>query len=240
MSLPVLGLGGVDEDDTGFDTTDLTFWWRCQAANFSSTNGTIDYSAGDDTVSLEGSAAINTTAKYGDATNGLYVGGSDSRVVLTSSVSSIVTSEEGRVGFPVKIVTWDASAILFYLAVDINNSMLLKLGSSGELAINWINGGSAMTQRETTTSPVSTGTWYYIEYAWKTSSNMRKVYVDNTNVLSRTDTLTALAGTLAKMWLGDKKYVGPNAVFYIGNVRITKNSELSLYESRDQLNYDNS
>ena len=35
-------------DGGSCSTTNVTFWWRAEEANFSGSNGTTDYSAGDD------------------------------------------------------------------------------------------------------------------------------------------------------------------------------------------------
>ena len=53
---------------SGAPPTDITFFWRCETEDFSGTNGTSDYSAGDDTADDNGVAVVlNADAKKNGA-----------------------------------------------------------------------------------------------------------------------------------------------------------------------------
>jgi len=89
----------------GADYSDITFWWRCETADFSGTNGTLDYSAGDDVADLTSEAAINTDAvKYG--TNGLDCPTNYDVARFVPSNNDIIDSSEGRIGFWLRTTTW--------------------------------------------------------------------------------------------------------------------------------------
>lgn len=223
--------------DTGYDTTDITFWWNAEQtdADFSATNGTTDYSAGDDTGAMLGDVVINTDAKY-SGTYGVDFPTSSDRIAFTST--SIVTDEEGRVGFWLYITTFADNRPLFVLYDDASNYLRVRLEGTNNIGTMWRSSGSN-TYWPTTTGLISTGSWLFIEYAWKNSTNYQQFWVDGTNAGTTTSsTMNDFAGSPVYIYFGDS--VGVSADHHSDHFIITTDSTKSLYEARVQLNYDNS
>lgn len=164
----------------GDDYSDITFWWRCEAADFSATNGTLDYSAGDDTASATGSPAINTDAVlYG--TNGLDIPANETASYYNLSVSSIdiVNDAEGRIGFWYRWTgTYDDGECIMYFIDGANSEYAgLFTQTSYRLYFRWADSGGAKDYNTTGTIPL-TDTWYFVEYAWKPAENYREVFIN--------------------------------------------------------------
>jgi len=186
---------GKKSDVTACVITNITFWWRAEALNFSGTNGTSDYSAGDDIAEVVSAAAINAdAAKMG--TNGMdSPTASDVFVFNDGTITDVIDDSEGRIGIWLRITTWSDDQKIFRLYDNDSNIFLIGLTASDELTWLWEDGGTVRTALTTSTSPLpSTGTWYFVEWAWKTSTNYREFFVDGVSIASSSETIGQFAG----------------------------------------------
>ena len=202
------------------DTTNIIFWWRCEAADFDATNGTLDYSAGDDIATLGNEAAINTDAvKYG--TNGLDIPLDYNRA--TFDAISAAMDDEGRVGFWLYINDFDASndSDLFRIICNSNNKAYLHLEGTDELSFAWIDSSTTRDLCSSSSANIAANTWYFIEAAWKTSTDYREIFVNGVSVASGGNcaaTIASFAGAVVTTEIGNVS--GADADYYMDNVII--------------------
>ena len=87
-----------------------------------------------------------------------------------------------------------------------------------------------------TTSPLTTGTWYFLELAWRAVDDYMQMWVDNTAITAYTGSITAFTGSIVlRFGESDGKAVDLHSDHFI----ITKDSTKELYGSRNRLKYDN-
>ncbi|RLC11301.1 MAG: hypothetical protein DRI24_19010, partial [Deltaproteobacteria bacterium] len=114
-------------------------------------------------------------------TNGLDAPDAGSYYSFTVNADDIVDDAEGRIGFWLKINTWANTTGLFKFAYDTDNEVYLILNGGDELYFKWESGG-VTNGVSSTTANLTTGTWYYVEVAWATATNLKRIYVDNVTV----------------------------------------------------------
>jgi len=220
-------------------TTSVTFWWRCEAVDFTATSGTLDYSANDKTANMgDGAALAEAAAKnetYGvDLPNGYdYV---------LFSVPSTTMDEEGRFGIWIYINTFKAGMTIFKMRYDNDNLATISLSGTDELSFTWIDSGTTRTALVTDNANLSTGTWYFIEGAWKTSTDLRELYKDGTELTYASGdgaTIANFASDPSTFNLGDGS-IG-SFDMYFDHVIISSDSTDDLETTcKDQDNYDGS
>ena len=231
---------GALEKDTGVaagdpsEYADILFWWSVEAADFTATSGSSDYSAGDKTATAAGSAeAINTDAVKVE-TNGLDAPSAGDYYSFTVSADDIVDDSEGRIGFYLYINTWAENTGLFKFYSDADNEAYLLLSGGDEMYFKWeysttVNGLSS------TTANLTTGVWYYIEVAWKVSTDLKRIYVNNVLVGTEDTTIDVMGNTPTALEIGTF-YSGEGDI-YIDQFMISNDSTRSLYELRDETTY---
>ena len=176
--------GGAPADP--FD--DILLWWRCEALDFSGTNGTLDYSAEDDIAAASGSAAINTdSVKYG--TNGLDCPTNSSWVTFTVSSDDIVDADEGRIGFWYYQTTQAGDGFIARFILDTNNKSSIAIYDTDGLNWSWTDGSTARTTLNIVDADLDPTTWYFIEAAWKVSTGYRELFVDGVSKGSSSATI---------------------------------------------------
>ena len=220
-------------DEPPTTPADITFWWRCEAADFSGTNGTLDYSAGDDTAALT-NATISADANLGTSpqANGLDC---DSSSHYATFDGDILTSAEGRLYFKFSYNTWVNGAGLFFVDEDANNRWYIELTSDDGLKWYWKDDSTDRTTLVINDAGLSSSsTTYNIELAWNASTNYREVFVNGTSKGSSSDAINAI--TEATVQFGET-YGGGGIDYYIDDIIITSDSAQDLYQFRNEPSY---
>jgi len=216
------------------DTSSVIFWWRAEEADFSGTNGTLDYAAVDDTAALQNEAAINTDAvKIG--TNGLDCPLDYNRAIFTAQSATI--DDEGRMWSWIYINTWVDNATFFILYDDTENFAHVEMNGTDEIEFYWEDSNNARTSLITTTANLSTGTWYFLEAAWKTSTNYRELFIDGNSVGSSNDTIGSFVSPVIETDFGNEDTA--DADLYMDNMGISTDSTTSYYGCRDETEWPN-
>jgi len=209
------------------DTTNIVFWWRAYAADFTATNNTLDYSANDTTGIVQGPSSIHADASYFVTGNGVYSSGGYGRVDFDEPSETI--DDEFRVGFWVKINTWVDGNSFWRITQDGDNTADLRMSGSDELYFYWEDNNNVATALVTTDANISTGTWYFIQIAGKTSTNYREIFVDGSapGTWVSSASISSFAGAPYIMYIGD--VWGGASDFYLDNIIISTDSTVDLF-----------
>lgn len=184
----IVGQGGLGTSAAD-DYSDITFWWRCEGTTLDHPGN--DYSAGDTTTVLAGIAAINTAAVK-NGTNGLDCPTSASYAPFAISSNDIIVAAEGRIGFWLRVTTWvDGAYITEWRDGSGDDRVHPQLNGTDELKFYWKDGGTERTSLISTDANLSTGTWYFVEFAWKTSTDYREIFVGGVSKGSSSATINA-------------------------------------------------
>lgn len=213
-----------DEDLQGDCTGSGAPYACCSAANA----GTCDYHALSGTNGTLSGATISASAdKYG--VYGLYSTGGYSYWYMATP--SYTIDEEARIGFWVKINTWVSAAKLFGIYIDADNYIRIGMvGTSSsdiELACYWEDDNITRTTFSTTTANMATGTWYFVELAYKYSTNYREFFVSGVSKGTDSNTIDRFTSAVANIAVGNVHSYA--ADLYIDNVIISSNSTDDLY-----------
>lgn len=205
---------------------DILFWWRCEGVTL---DGSLDHTEGADSVgSLVSGAAINTDAvKYG--TNGLDIPTTNDYVEFGVTSGDMISSAEGRLGCWFEFTTWVDNALLFdYRHSDASNAMGVKMLSGDGLYWYWTDNSNGRVALSIVDADLDTpGVWYFLEFAWKTSTNYREIFVNGASKGSSSSTIETFT-TDEFCRFGNKS--ANAADFFIDNIMI---SNLSATSSRD-------
>lgn len=227
-----IGFMGGGSPPSSDDYSDITFWWRCEAADFSGTNGTLDYSAGDVIANLNSAAAINTDAvKYN--TNGLDCPGANDRAELTVSSDDIIDADEFRIGFWYNRTTYADYSIIIQIFQDVNNKSNLGIYSTDGIYWEWKDGGTSRTALSIADAGLDATTWYFIEFACKVSTNYREVFVDGVSKGSSAETIGTFAPNLFSF--GIISAVASD--FYFDEIKISDDSTRDFNALKDVTSY---
>lgn len=180
---------GGSQCETAKDNPNITFFWRAESDDFSATNETLDYSAGDDTGVLNSAAAINTSASLGNSgSNGLDGPTSSDYIRFTTDIGSICDGGECRIGFLRRNVTTANSGEIFRIEQDATHEFYGFYYSDGDYRVYFDNAGANWA---TTTATTTDGSTYWIEMWMSASNNQIGViiytYPDLVEVDSATD-----------------------------------------------------
>lgn len=217
----------------GWDNSNITFMWDCEALDFSVSNGTTNYSAGDDIAVLSSGAAINAAAMQA-GTNGIDCPTGADNALFTTNVANIIDGGgAGTIGFYFRIPTWTVNAELINVRQSSDGDRIyIKIVASEELKIGWEDGTD-----ETATSTTFNGsvnTWYYAELRLDEDANTLTLDVDDSQVVSLSGTFDAL--TFDQIWFGDySNAVGADC--HIDQIKIADNKTEDLYAIRDEVDY---
>ena len=220
------------------DTTNIVFWWRVEALDFSADNGTTDYSIGDDVGTFASDAAINTDARYGTTGNGLDIP-SDYDNVYFEATNLTALDDEGRAGFWVYFnnLTSPDGAVLFRVYDASTDVFRLRIEAPDELEAFWRDASISRTMVVTTDANIVINTWYWIEVAWKTSTNYREIFV-NGSAPTQTGagtTINSFGTAVVNFGWGDTDGAAPTEIdFYIDNVMISTDSTHDLNLCKDE------
>jgi hypothetical protein len=231
-------------DVGGGGLSNVVFFWRVDEADFSGTNGTDDYSTGDDVLTTNSGATFNTDAQRsgGTGTNGLDCPSSnDYAAIEVDAATAIITNgnEIGRMGFWWRTISAFADSRSFF--------RLFKDGGAAtdylEIFTHATGGNKFRVKYEQdnavkvdiySTNTFSINTWYYIEIATDTTDgNSVELYINgDLEAFSEVD-LSDENWTAADLYLGDSQGVAGADSHFDGPIIITTDPDESLYASRD-------
>jgi hypothetical protein len=220
-------VGGVDSD-YGADWSSIGFFWRCEGTTLDSSNDRYGLNnSGDNTASAQSSAAIDS---------GLYKHGTHSCDIPTPadhfvfSVSdTMFQSSEGRIGFWFRFTTWVDGKYLFLIQYDPNNRMWAYMRSGDGLGFDWTDSGTGRTAiTDDDCGLTSNSTWYYLEFAWKVSTNYRQIFVNGVAHDSSSETIAAFATEADEAFLGEA-LGGGSTDFHFDDFIFSTDSTLDLY-----------
>jgi hypothetical protein len=151
------------------DYTDIIFWWRAEAADFSGTNDSTapctgsgsgeDCSAGDEVVALT-NATIDACGKRN---NGLCGGGESYYGEVDTSGGDLFDGTSGCIAFWANTTSFDTFGRYWRWYGDANNSLYLwdAAADGNDLEVTYEGAGDQDTYH-LTDSDMSTATWYFI------------------------------------------------------------------------------
>jgi len=228
-----VGSGGFFGGGSGDNYSDIVFWWRCEAADFTATNGTDDYTAwGDTTGILTPSAAINTDAvKLG--TNGLDCPTNADYIAFTVSGSGEI--DELAIGFWYYRTTFADNSVIFNLEQNVDNKFRIYVYDTDGMHWSWEDGNVTRTSLSIADADLDATTWYYIECKCDVSTDYREVFVDGVSKGSS----SAEIGTFTP----DTLHIGnisdeANDIF-IDEVRISTDKDRDFNELKTIADYPN-
>ena len=214
------------------NTSSIVFWWRAEALDFTATNGTLDYTAGTDTTfSTNNTPAINTDAvKYG--TNGLDIDSSQDYIYI--GTPSTTLDDEGSISFWIYFNAFvDEAGLGLIDEDDWQNRSNLRLNGTDELEFRWTDHGVDRTHLITTSANITTGQWYYFQFVWKTSTNYREIFVDNSSEGSSSATIHSFETPVTDLYFGDV-YGRLGIDYFIDNVIVSNSSTFDAYSCKDE------
>lgn len=154
----------------------ISFFWRAEGTTLS---GTDDLPAGDTSVTLNGTAAVNATAGL-IGTNGVQVLTFSDNARLDSN-TTLIDPTVGSVGFWFRIQTWSNGASLFYVrGSNFAYNIELYMTGTDELRLHFNEDGSGSTL-DTTAANLATGTTYFCTFSWNQPANDRRIRVYNSS-----------------------------------------------------------
>jgi hypothetical protein len=168
------------------DYSDISYWWRCEALDFSGTNGTDDYSEGDDVATA--STGSITCGAGGYTNNGLLNAdasnnGGDYASFDIAADNDIIDGHEGTY---YQYFKFDVSGTGSYVMRFGNPAggddlfSVTQTGSPRQLKFSWKEGG-VQTDITTTDCNFSTGTGYFVQLHWNATTNIRSIHVYDTS-----------------------------------------------------------
>lgn len=232
----IIGNGSSSYDMTGF-----TLFWGCEAADFSGTNGSTDYSAGDDTFTLQSSAAINSDAgMYG--TNGLDFPTSADYGTFNPA-SMIPVDTDFIVALAINFHTaWPSALVRIWRLRDTvdGDSIAIYTDASGNLKIDYTDAG--VLQGNASVTGLSTATVYFVlAIVDKTNDDIYlKVYNSSKSLVTSDSDLNIGLGT-TENWnsLRIGSDTGNTSDFYLDQIRINEdlNDEDDVLQTMDCTDY---
>ena len=221
------------------DTTNVIFWWRCEDATLNgdcigagnplaccsgADAGTCDYSAGDTTGTVFSGAVFNTDAvKYG--TNGLDLPTLGGVVAFTPITATM--DEQARIGMWVRLTTFTDTRRLFSIYyVGERDYIRLKLDGTDELELTYDYNYTTRTAT-TTGADLATGTWYFIEAYWNTTTDTMGILVNGVSKGTYTGTVNPFTDDADYMYIGDGSGTAQDT--HIDNIIISTDSTVDLY-----------
>ena len=171
------------DEGTGSEST-LTFYWRGEAFDFSGTNGTTDYSAGDDTGVDDNGAVINSdAARY--TTNGMDCPGANDDVDYGTNINNIVDGDSANgLSFStwIRIVDWiDNTNFMVADKTNLQKYFIMRMGGGSnsdiEFVLIWHDGTNTRTIESTDVNG-ALNTWYFVQGRVDPTLNTYSIYVN--------------------------------------------------------------
>jgi len=175
---------------SSYDLSDFTFWWDCEAADFSASNMTTNYSAGDDIASANGIAAVDSDNElYG--TNGLNLGSAvgSSTGYYSFTSTSIINDDDFMFGFALRVnSTWPGSGAKIIKFQDLTNNdgvFVFTTATAGQLQLKYFDDAYA-DKGIATVSGLSVDTWYFVIGIADKENDDVGLYIYNTSKVAVT------------------------------------------------------
>lgn len=225
----IVSISGVDYDDgdAGDSYTDLVLFYRCEALQMG-----VGDTYGTDSLWTDSSTEMISGTAEKSGTNGLLVQYSDQHCIADNNGQYVLS--EGRFGTWVEVTTFGNYMGLFKAFNVGGDFVLVQLQGSStdmEVSVQWSKAGEESVAFTTTTANMTNaGTvWYFVEGAWKQSTNYMEVWVDGVSKGSTTsNTLLAWANALTTVFLGEFNSIEP-VLYYMDVVMLSTSSTRDLY-----------
>ena len=226
-------MGGGNKASSACDTSNIVFWWRAEALDFTATNGTLDYSAGNPSPAVNGSLVVSeAAAKYG--TYGLDVDAS--LEYLYYATPSATLDDEFKFGAWVRITTWFNTFVIFGPYYSTNNFIRFMLTDDNELTLIWKDNSIERTALTTVDLSLGAG-WHWIEVAAKTADNYRQIWVDGASVATTTASdISSFSSAVSTFYMGTYLNSGAADV-HMDNVIISTDSTDDFTDCKDLLEW---
>jgi hypothetical protein len=140
---------------------DLTFEWHCEST-------TAEYSVGDNTGALTGTAVVTNTVAYDGTYSLLSPDGSD---YLSFDVTDddLLNGDEGTVDFYGYVETFVNGASFFYGYANGTNMIYVTMVTGQKVTI-W-HKGQDTTRWITSTNTFNTNEWFHVKAKWRRGSS---------------------------------------------------------------------
>lgn len=161
----------------------LSFFWRAEGLTLDATH---DFTAGDNTGTVNSGALINTDAAF-IGTNGLDLPTTADFVFFTVSSGDLIDASEGAIGLWFRIVTFGAGRSLFVAnnTGAPNNHIRLYMTGTDELELKIRLVAGADVTLTTTAADLATATWYFVIARWNAVTEDRRIEVYNDDMSLR-------------------------------------------------------
>ena len=229
----IMVVGSGNQSSASCDTSNVDLWWRCEALDFSATNGCNggtgeDCAVSDDTAA-NNNCAINADASYFGTGTGLDCPTSNDYVSFSTPLATM--DDEGRLGLWIRITTWQDEAPFYTIYDDSQDLVRLRMDGTDELEVYWRDNGTTRTALTTNNANLSTGIFYFIEFAWKTSSNLREIYLNGTELTYAAGDgadISSFDGDVDTLYFGDSTSAASYDV-HMDNIIYSTDSTVDLY-----------
>jgi hypothetical protein len=190
---------------------DLTFEWHCEST-------TAEYSVGDTSGTLVGSAIITNTEAY-DGTSSLLIPTSYDYATFDVTDGDLGTGDSGTVTFAVRLDTIVSSMHLVTPYSASSNYVSVQVGVGDKLFLRYV--GTTTQHVVTNSTAVSTGVWHTVSAKWRTNASpYLSISVDDGEPAEGTSELTPISAPLTSMHFGETANYSP--FFYLDDIRVYK------------------
>ena len=221
ISVSSVGSGGIVS--IGSDTyTDILYWWRCEAVGHTSD----DYPTSSTTWTLNSSAALNTDAVH-VGTNGLDSPTSEDYASL--AITNLPADH--RLGVYFRATAWTNYTRVLRVFASWSDYWSLEFVGGDEFRLLTADGGTTRTSLVTSGNTHSTGTWYYVEVVYSSSTNTREIYINGSSVGSSAVTIGALPSS-ATIEVGNSNTISND--IYLDNFALSNSVTRDLDALKDE------
>lgn len=223
--------GGVSDTFTvttagGSSYPDIIFDWSCDSL-------TAERSAGDNSATAQAGASINTTTYY-QGTGSCGIGGSYQRFDFVLNNDDVIDVDAGRIGMWVRVSTTGNSTLFNAEYGSSSNRIRLYMFGTNRIYYDYTAGGAGVTYTGSSDNAFTTGTWFFVEFAWNKggTGDDFQLFVNGASV-STNDTATGTWSKASNGTFSIGDYEGNNAAFVIDRVRYSTDPTRDLYALRD-------
>jgi len=221
----VSGSGGEERD-----WSTIGGFWRCEGETLSATDDRYGLNNNGDNIATPVGGANIDSGIYKHGSNSCDFPTEGDYYNFATCSDSQVLGTEGRVGFWLYIEDWTDEKMLCMIeySTAATNSASLLMIDSDDLRFQWRGNSTTATQLDTTALGLTTGVWYYVEYAFKQSTPYREIFVNGVSKGSSGAAMVAFAGVPAEFKPGES-VGGGTTDFHIDNIIFSTDSTLDLY-----------
>ncbi len=203
---------------------DILFYWGAESA-------TAEKSGGDNTATLQSLAVIDA-AYHPVGSGSLDCPTSYDRAEFTWT-AGVLSKDEGRVGFYFYADTLVTNGGLFDCRYDASNriSLYLAAADNTKLTLVFIVAGAGASI-STAAATIAATTLYFVEIAWKLSTDYREIFVNGVSKASST-------AAVGDVWAGDPvlvkfgEWAGGASDIHLDQMLISNSSTRDLNAIKD-------